>query len=207
MSLRYTAASGQQSAGHTPAPIVSLIAVIAAGLTSATIAAITSYFGWPGTLLGVAFSAMVTTTTTEVYKSYLHNVVRKVVPLVDRPAPPPLGPMAGQPPPPPLGPLVDRPPPPPLGPTSRARGFPRRVRVSAAFRWFSFRTSPEMRRSVLSRGLQVGVLASIIGLGIVTAVELDLGGNLPCAIWNTDCSPAGINPPSILAPFYTICQG
>jgi len=207
MSLRYTAASGQQPAGHTPAPIVSLTAVIAAGLTSFTIAVITSYFGWPGALLGVAFSAMVTTTTSEVYKSYLNNVVRKVVPLVDRPAPPPLGPLAGQPPPPPLGPLADRPPPPPLGPTSRARGFPRRIRVSAALRWFSLRTSPEMRRSVLSRGLQVGVLASIIGLGILTAVELDLGGNLPCAIWNTDCSPAGINPPSILAPFYQIFGG
>ena len=195
MSLRHTAAaSGQQPAGHK-ALIVSLTAVVAAGLTSATIAAITSYFGWPGTLLGVAFSAMVTTTTSEVYKSYLNSVVRKVVPLADRP------------PPPPLGPLADRPPPPPLGPTSRARGFPRRIRVLAALRWFSFRTSPEMRRSVLYRGLQVGVLASIIGLGIVTAVELDLGGNLSCAIWNTDCSPAGINPPSILAPFYDICQG
>jgi hypothetical protein len=194
MSLRHTAASGQQPAGHK-ALIVSLTAVVAAGLTSATIAVITSYFGWPGTLLGVAFSAMVTTTTSEVYKSYLNSVVRRVVPLVDRPAPPP------------LGPLADRPPPPPLGPTSRARGFPRRIRVLAALRWFSFRTSPEMRRSVLYRGLQVGVLASIVGLGIVTAVELDLGGNLSCAIWNTDCSPAGINPPSILAPFYDICQG
>jgi hypothetical protein len=194
MSLRHTAASGQQPAGHK-ALIVSLTAVVAAGLTSATIAVITSYFGWPGTLLGVAFSGMVTTTTSEVYKSYLNSVVRRVVPLVDRPAPPP------------LGPLADRPPPPPLGPTSRARGFPRRIRVLAALRWFSFRTSPEMRRSVLYRGLQVGVLASIVGLGIVTAVELDLGGNLSCAIWNTDCSPAGINPPSILAPFYDICQG
>jgi hypothetical protein len=194
MSLRHTAASGQQPAGHK-ALIVSLTAVVAAGLTSATIAVITSYFGWPGTLLGVAFSAMVTTTTSEVYKSYLNSVVRRVVPLVDRPAPPP------------LGPLADRPPPPPLGPTSRARGFPRRIRVLAALRWFSFRTSPEMRRSVLYRGLQVGVLASIVGLGIVTGSELELGGNLSCAIWNTDCSPAGINPPSILAPFYTICQG
>jgi hypothetical protein len=207
MSLRHTAASGQQPAGHTPAPIVSLTTVIAAGLTSATIAVITSYFGWPGTLLGVAFSAMVTTTTSEVYKSYLNSVVRKVVPLVDRPTPPPLGPLAGRPPPPPLGPLADRPPPPPLGPTSRARRLPGRIRALAALRWFSFRTSPEMRRSILSSGLQVGVLASIIGLGIVTGSELELGGNLPCAIWNTDCSPEGINPPSILAPFYTICQG
>ena len=40
MSLRHTAASGQQPAGHK-ALIVSLTAVVAAGLTSATIAVIT----------------------------------------------------------------------------------------------------------------------------------------------------------------------
>jgi hypothetical protein len=205
MTLGHTA-SGQQPAGHT-AWTVSLIAVIAAGLTSATIAVITSAFGWPGTLLGVAFSAMVTSTTSEIYKGYLNSMARRVVLLADRPAPPPLSPLADRPAPPPLGSLADRPPPPPLGPTSRARRLPRRIRVSAALRWFSFRISPEMRRSLLSKGLQAGVAASIIGLGIVTAVELDLGGNLPCAIWNTDCSPAGINPPSILAPFYTICRG
>ena len=194
MSLGHTA-SEQQPAGPTPALTVSLIAVIAAGLTSATIAAITSVFGWPGTLLGAGFSAMVMSTTSEIYKGYLNSIARRVVLFADRPAPPP------------VGPLADRPPPPPWDPTSRARRLPRRIRVSAALRWFSFRISPEMRRSLLSRGLQVGVVASIIGLGIVTAVELDLGGNLPCAIWNTDCSPEGINPPSILAPFYTICQG
>jgi hypothetical protein len=194
MSLGHSA-SEQQPAGRTPALTVSLITVIAAGLTSATIAAITSVFGWPGTLLGAGFSAMVMSTTSEIYKGYLNSIARRVVLLAGRPAPPP------------VDPLADRPPPPPWDPTSRARRLPRRIRVSAALRWFSFRISPEMRRSLLSRGLQVGVVATIIGLGIVTAVELDLGGNLPCAIWNTDCSPEGINPPSILAPFYTICQG
>ncbi len=194
MSLGHSA-SEQQPAGRTPTLTVSLITVIAAGLTSATIAAITSVFGWPGTLLGAAFSAMVMSTTSEIYKGYLNSIARRVELLADRPASAP------------IGPLADRPPPPPWDPTSRARRLPRRIRVSAALRWFSFRISPEMRRSLLSRGLQVGVVASIIGLGIVTAVELDLGGNLPCAIWNTDCSPEGINPPSILAPFYTICQG
>jgi hypothetical protein len=193
MSLRHTA-SGQQST--TPAaPIVSLTAVMVAGLTSATIAAITSWFGWPGTLLGVAFTGMVTTTTSEIYKGYLDSVSKRVVLLPDRPPPPPLNTSA------------DRPPPPPLGPTSRARRPPRRIRVLAALKWFSLQTSPERRRSILSRGLQVGVVASIIGIGIVTAVELELGGNLPCYIWDTDCSPGGINPPSILAPFYTICRG
>jgi hypothetical protein len=191
LSLRQTA-SIQQPTRRT-ALLVSLTAVIAAGLTSATIAAITSVFGWPGTLLGAAFTAMVTTTTSEIYKGYLNVVARRVVLFADRPAPPP------------LWPLADRPPPPPLDSTSRTRRRPKRIRVSAALRWFSFRTSPDMRHLILSRGLQIGVVAAIIGLGIVTAVELELGGNLPCFIWNTDCSPGGINPPSILAAFYTIC--
>lgn len=193
MSLRYTASAGQQPNGHT-APTVSLTAVLTAGLTSATIAAITSVFGWPGTLIGAAFTAMVTTTISSIYTGYLNSLARVVL-LADRPTPPPLGPSA------------DQPPPPPFDPTSRVRRLPMRSRVSAALRWFSFRASPFRRRSILSRGLQVGVVAAIIGLGIVTAVELELGGNLPCYIWNTDCSPEGVNPPSILAPFYTICRG
>jgi hypothetical protein len=193
--LRHTAASGQQPTEHT-APMVSRTAVIAAGLTSVTIAAITSYFGWPGALLGTAFSAMVQSMIQAVYQGYLDSLAR-VMFSTDRPAPPP------------LGPLADRPPLPPLSPTSRARRSPRRLAVSAtsAFAWFSFRTSPERRRSILSRGLRAGAAVTIVGLGILTAVELWLGGNLPCYIWNTDCSPAGINPPSILAPFYTLCGG
>jgi hypothetical protein len=193
MSLRNTV-SMQQSTGHS-ALTVSLTAVIAAGLTSATIAAITSMFGWPGTLIGVAFSAMVTSTTSEVYKAYLGSVARRVVLLSDRP------------PPPPLSTLADRPPPPPLHHTSSPRRRPKRIQVLTALKWFSFRTSPEKRRAILSRGLQFGVVASIIGIGIITAIEIDLGGNLPCALWSADCSPVGINPPSILAPFYTICRG
>ena len=198
MSLHHTA-SGQQPTGHT-ALITSFTLVTAAGLTGATISAITSVVGWPGAIFGAAFVPMFQSMITEIYKGYLNAAARRVVLLADRPAPPP------------LGPLADRPPPPPLGPTSGARRLPRRtrasaIRVSAALRWFSFRTSPEKRRSILSRGLKVGVVASIVGLGIVTAVELWLGGNLSCYIWNTDCSPAGINPPSILAPFYTICRG
>jgi hypothetical protein len=194
MSLRHIAAVQQPT--ERKAPIVSLTAVIAAGLTAATAATITAWFGWPGVLGGTTFTAMMTTTISAIYTGYLDSVARVVL----RP---------NRPPPPPLGPLVDRPPPPPLGPTSGARRLPRRIRVLAALVWFSFRTSPERRRWILSRGLRVGVVASIIGIDIVTAVELWLGGNLPCAIWDTDCSPGGISPPppSILAPFYAIYGG
>jgi hypothetical protein len=192
MSLRYIA-PGQQPDEHTALAVTSS-SIIAAGLTAATIAAITSKFGWPGTLFGVVFIGMFTTTTTKIYEGYLNKVVRRGVLLVNRP------------PPPPLGTLADRPLPPPLDPTSRALRLPRHIRVLAALKWFAFRASPEIRRWILSRGLQAGVVACIIAIGVVTVVELWVGGNLSCYLWQTDCSPEG-NPPSILAPFYTICRG
>ena len=80
-----------------------LTEVTVAALTASTIAVITSWFGWPGTVGGVAFSAMVTTTIQAIYKGYVDRVARVVL-IADRPAPPP------------LSPLVDRPAPPPLGP-------------------------------------------------------------------------------------------
>ncbi len=191
MSLRH-AASGQQLVSMRR----HLADITVAGLTAATIAVITSWFGWPGAVSGVAFSAMVTTTIQAIYKGYVDRVARVVL-LADRPAPPPLAPLAG------------RPAPPPLGPTRRARRPPKLVQVSAALRWFSLRAPPESRRSILSRGLQFGVVASIIGLGIVTAVELELGGNLSCYFWDTDCSPGGITPPppSIVSALSTLCRG
>jgi len=171
----------------------SLTSVIVAVLTSVTIAVITSRFGWPGTLIGVGVSAVIQSTTQEIYKAcvgaYVGNVARRFVLLSDRP------------PPPPLSTLADRPPPPPLHHTSSQRRCPLPIRVLTALKYFSFRASPEKRRAILSRGLQLGVVAAIIGIGIITVIELDLGGNLACALWNADCSPVGINPPSILAPF------
>ncbi len=185
-----------------------LAEVTVAALTASTIAVITSWFGWPGTVGGVAFCAMVTTTIQAIYKGYVDRVARVVL-IADRPAPPPLSPLADRPAPPPLGPLADRPAPPPLGPTSRAQRLPRRIPVSGALRWFSLRASPERRRSIIDRGLQFGVVACTIGLGIVTAVELRLGGNFSCYFWDTDCSPGGINPPppSIVSAINSICQG
>src|SRR5918998_6450824 len=146
------------------------IEVTVAALTASTIAVITSWFGWPGTVGGVAFCAMVTTTIQAIYKGYVDRVARVVL-------------------------IADRSAPPPLGPTSRAQRLPRRIPVSGALRWFSLRASPERRKSILDRGLRFGVVACTIGLGIVTAVELALCGNFSCVFWDTDCSPGGISPP------------
>ncbi len=84
-----------------------LTEVTVAALTASTIAVITSWFGWPGTVAGVAFSAMVTTTIQTIYKGYVDRVARVVL-IADRPAPPPLSPLADRPAPPPLGPLCKR---------------------------------------------------------------------------------------------------
>jgi hypothetical protein len=179
-----------------------LTEVIVAGLTGATAAVITSKYGWPGAITGAAFVPMFTTIISAIYTGYLDRATSyldraaKMVLTADRPAPPP------------LSPLADRPPPPPFDPTSRAPRLPKLSQVSAALRWFSLE-SPERRRSILDRGLRFGVVAAIVGLGIVTAVEIELGGNLSCYFWDTDCSPGGINPPppSIVSAIYSGCRG
>jgi len=189
----------QQHTGSTE-PIINLAAIIAAGLATATAAVVTSRFGPNGLLIGGAFTAMLTTTSTAIYKAYLNSLAELVL-LADRPPPPPLGSLTeDRPPPPPLGPLTeDRPPPPPLGPISKARRLPRRLRVLAAFEWFYFQTSPERRRLILSRSLLAGAVVCVIVFGIITAIEHDLGGNLSCLLWQV-CSL--LNPQSILWPFY-----
>jgi hypothetical protein len=184
-----------------------LTEVIVAGLTGVTAAVITSIYGWPGAITGAAFVPMFTTTISAIYTGYVDRAAKMVL-TADRPAPPPLDPLADRPPPPPLDPLADRPPPPPFDPTSRAPRLPKLSQVSAALRWFSLE-SPERRRSILDRGLRFGVVAAIVSLGIVTAFEIDLGGNLSCHFWAADCSPGGINPPppSIVSAINSVCRG
>jgi hypothetical protein len=184
-----------------------LTEVIVAGLTGVTAAVITSIYGWPGAITGAAFVPMFTTTISAIYTGYVDRAAKMVL-TADRPAPPPLDPLAARPPPPPLDPLAARPPPPPLDPTSRAPRLPKLSQVSAALRWVSLE-SPERRRSILDSGLRLGVVAAIVGLGIVTAFEIELGGNLSCYFWDTDCSPGGINPPppSIVSAINSVCRG
>jgi hypothetical protein len=184
-----------------------LTEVIVAGLTGVTAAVITSIYGWPGAITGAAFVPMFTTTISAIYTGYVDRAAKMVL-TADRPAPPPLDPLADRPPPPPLDPLADRPPPPPFDPTSRAPRLPKLSQVSAALRWFSLE-SPERRRSILDSGLRLGVVAAIVGLGIVTAFEIELGGNFSCYFWQADCSPGGISPPppSIVSAINAICQG
>jgi hypothetical protein len=176
-----------------------LTEVIVAGLTGVTAAVITSRFGWPGAITGAAFVPMFTTMISAIYTGYVDRAADRAAKMVltaNRPAPPP------------LDPLADRPPPPPFDPTSRAPRLPKLSQVSAALRWFSLE-SPERRRSILDSGLRLGVVAAIVGLGIVTAFEIDIGGNFSCYFWQADCSPEGISPPppSIVSAINSVCRG
>ena len=146
-----------------------LTEVIVAGLTGVTAAVITSIYGWPGAITGAAFVPMFTTSISAIYTGYVDRAAKMVL-TADRP-----------PAPPPLGSLAERPPPPPFDPPSRAPRLPKLSQVSAALRWFSLQ-SPERRRSILDTGLRFGVVAAIVGLGIVTAFEIELGGNFSCVL-------------------------
>ena len=73
-------------------------------------------------------------------------------------------------------------------PTGRPRSLPKGIQLLAALGWFSFRTSRERRRSILSRALLSGVVASFIGIAIVTAVQFAINDSLSCYIWETACS-------------------
>ena len=58
--------------------------------------------------------------------------------------------------------------------------------VGSPFSGFSS-FSPARRRSVLIRGVIAGVMVFGIGLVVVTGLELSVGKDLSCWVWNNDC--------------------
>jgi hypothetical protein len=86
-------------------------------------------------------------------------------------------------------------------PPHRRAPRPRRVAalflVFAAFGWFASR-SPAERRQIRSVGLRAGIVAILLGLGIITALELGLHKSLPCQIWQKCPGGLGQTQPSIL---------
>ena len=69
------------------------------------------------------------------------------------------------------------------------------VRVFAALRWFTFRPRQE-RRSILRRGLLAGLVACLLGVAVITALEWSAHKSFSCLIWQ-EC-PAPTTQPSIL---------
>ncbi len=146
---------------------------MAAGLASTLAAFVTSKFGVAGTLIGAALTSMIITGASAILKAYLENVtgvMRKVRTRKGKAA------------------RYEARESPPGRPDLR-NNFVGRLR--AAFGWFSH-ISPISRRSILIKGLVGGVVAFVIGMGIVTAVEAGvLGGSLSCKVWG-DCT-AGVS--------------
>ena len=131
-------------------------AKIAAGGVAAPLAALlTSRFGVAGTMLGLALSAVVATTVSDVLKAYLHRAPGTVKNIPG---------------------------------SARARFTWKSFRrmITAPFSWF-LSLAPSRRRAMLISSIVAGVIAFFIGTSAVTALEVGVGKNLSCWVWE-ECS-------------------
>lgn len=152
-------------------PVVSGSGVIAAGVASATAALLTSRFGVAGTLIGAAITTMIITGGSAVLKSYLEGVtgrVRKVPGKVRQGA----GRIRNR--------RADEQKTIPARPDLR-NNFMGRLR--GAFDWF-LRLPPLRRRAILAGAIVPAIIAFLISMGAVTALEVAIGNSLPCGVWN-----------------------
>jgi hypothetical protein len=134
-------------------------------------ALVTSRFGVAGTLIGAALTTMIITGGAAVLKSYLEGVtgrIRKVPGRVRARAGQRRSPQAAEP-----QNIPERP--------DLRNNFMGRLR--AAFDWF-LHLSPLRRRAILAGVVVPAVIAFLISMGAVTALELAIGKSLPCGIWN-----------------------
>ena len=153
---------------------------MAAGFASAGAAVITSRFGVAGTLLGAALTTMIITGGSAILKAYLESVtgnVRKVPRKLRQRRNRWKAGRSAEPP--------DTTP----GRPDLRDNFAGRFR--AALGWFSH-LPPLTRRSILIKGLIAAVVAFVIGMGAVYAVERGIGNSLSCGLW-ANC-PDGATP-------------
>jgi hypothetical protein len=131
-------------------------AKVAAGGVAAPLGALlTSRFGVGGTMLGLAISAVVVTTISDVLKAYLHRAPGTVKNIPG---------------------------------SARARFTWKSFRrmITAPFSWF-LSLAPSRRRAMLISSIVAGVIAFFIGTSAVTALEVGVGKNLSCWVWE-ECS-------------------
>ena len=142
----------------------------AAGLASATAALVTSRFGVAGTLIGAALTTMIITGGSAILRSYLESVTGRV-----RQMPGKVRQKAGK--------RNNR-------QADEPRNIPERPdlrnnfmgRLRASFDWFR-RLSPLRRRTIVVGAIVPAVIAFLISMGAVTALEVAIGNSLPCALW------------------------
>ena len=132
--------------------------ILAGGVAAPLGALLTSHFGVAGTILGLALSAVIVTTISDILKAYFKRAPGAVKTI-----------------------------PASFGTGSSWKNF--RRRVTAPFSWF-LSVTPSRRRAMLLSGLLAGVVAFLIGTGVVTALEVGVGENLSCWVWS-ECPTTG----------------
>lgn len=144
--------------------ILDLPKVIAVGIASPVATILTSRFGVAGTLIGLALTAVILTTLADILKVYLARAPATVAKVPDT--------------------VVKM----PGGLRTRLSWRNIRSRLRAAFaRFSSLPPASARRRFILIGSVVAAGVSFLVGLSIVTALELGVGKSLSCWVWN-DCS-------------------
>ena len=140
--------------------ILDLPKVIAVGISSPVAAVLTSRFGIAGTLIGLALSAVLLTALVDILKVYLARTPAAVAKVPGTVAKMPGG----------------------LRTRLSWRAIRGRLRTAFA-KSSSFPPAAARRRSVLIGSVLAAGISFLVGLGIVTGLELGAGNNLSCWVW------------------------
>ncbi len=144
--------------------ILDLPKVIAVGIASPIATILTSRFGVAGTVIGLALGAVILTALADFLKVYLARAPATVAKVPDTVVKMPGG--------------------------LRARLSWRNIlsRLRAAFaRFSSLPPASARRRSILIGSIVAAGISFLVGLSVVTALELGVGKSLSCWVWD-ECS-------------------
>ena len=160
-------------------PSLNMYQVVAAGLAATVAAFVTSRFGVAGTLIGAGLTAMIITGGSAILKAYIESASTRV-----RGMPTRIRSWGGQrqaasPEEPKIVP----------GRPDLKNNFVGRMR--AALDWFSNLPATQ-RRSIIIKGLVAAVVAFVICMAAIWAVEKVINNSLSCGFWG-NC-PAGAEP-------------
>jgi hypothetical protein len=131
--------------------ILDLPKVIAGGIASPAAALLTSRFGVAGTVVGLAFSAVIVTVISDVLKVYLARAPGAVVSI-------------------------------PGGFSKKPTWQQMLYRLRQPFSKFAS-LAPPTRRSILIRSVIAGIIMFVVGLAVVTGLEVGVGKDLSCWVW------------------------
>jgi hypothetical protein len=141
--------------------ILDIPKVIAVGISAPVATILTSRFGVAGTLIGLALSAVILTALADMLKVYLARAPATVAKV-----PGAVAKMPG-------------------GLRARLSWHNVRSRLGAAFaRFSSLSPAPARRRSIMIGSVVAAGISFLVGLIIVTGLELGVGQSLSCWVWH-----------------------